>query len=64
VEGQKLKDFKGDYEYYLTQNDTEAAKMEVHAGAGRLAADCLPARPPACFWGVAGLAARKRLQHG
>jgi hypothetical protein len=37
VEGQKLKDFKGDYEYYLSQNDTEAAKMEVRrarAGAG------------------------------
>jgi hypothetical protein len=29
VEHQKLKDFKGDYEYYLSQNDKEAAKMEV-----------------------------------
>lgn len=24
-----LKDFQGDYEYYLTKNETEAAKMEV-----------------------------------
>ncbi len=39
VEHQKLKDFKGDYEYYLTLNDKEAAKMEVAgwlAGAGRM----------------------------
>ena len=32
VEDRKLKDFKGDYEYYLTQNEGEAAKMEVRAG--------------------------------
>eukprot|EP00878_Enallax_costatus_P018023 GHUV01018949.1.p2 GENE.GHUV01018949.1~~GHUV01018949.1.p2 ORF type:complete len:164 (+),score=52.90 GHUV01018949.1:1293-1784(+) len=25
----QLKDFQGDYEYYLTKNETEAAKMEV-----------------------------------
>lgn len=29
VEDLQLKDFKGDYEYFLEQNDGEAAKMEV-----------------------------------
>uniref|UniRef100_A0A7S0R499 ABC transporter domain-containing protein n=1 Tax=Chlamydomonas leiostraca TaxID=1034604 RepID=A0A7S0R499_9CHLO len=29
VEKCKLRDFKGDYEYYLEQNSEEAAKMEV-----------------------------------
>lgn len=28
-EDQKLKDFQGDYEYYLSQNDVEAEKMAV-----------------------------------
>lgn len=29
AEGQTLKDFDGDYEYYLSQNQAEAVKMEV-----------------------------------
>ena len=28
VEDQKLKDFKGDYEYYLEQNEDEAVVMQ------------------------------------
>lgn len=31
VEDRKLKDFKGDYEYYLEQNEDEAAVMEEKA---------------------------------
>jgi hypothetical protein len=31
VEEYKLKDFKGDYEYYLEQNEDEAAVMEEKA---------------------------------
>lgn len=29
AEDQTLKDFDGDYEYYLSQNQAEAVKMEV-----------------------------------
>jgi hypothetical protein len=29
VEGRKLRDYKGDYEYFLEQNEDEAAKMEA-----------------------------------
>ncbi len=32
MEDCKLRDFKGDYEYYLDQNEEEAAKMEVGGG--------------------------------
>jgi hypothetical protein len=31
AEDRQLKDFQGDYEYYLTKNETEAEKMAVKA---------------------------------
>jgi ATPase subunit of ABC transporter with duplicated ATPase domains len=31
AEDRQLKDFHGDYEYYLTKNETEAEKMAVKA---------------------------------
>ena len=35
MEDQKLMDFQGDYDFYLEQNEDEAAKMEVKETAKR-----------------------------